>query len=275
MTMRDDDYLWDGSGEPDSDVEKLEGLLGRYRSERPAPELPVAPVVPFRPRRTAWTAVYAAAAAAVVLSLSLGLWWSQRRAVPPGSIAGVNSNESVPPPSGITETPGVVQLPVPGPTPEPKILTHGPRTPFVRTNFMPKRHDEAVTVPAPVDEPKLKPLVDVATAEHIEQAEMLLRSFRNASAEDDDDALAEVAFDSRQSRELLDRNALLRRTAGAKKNLPVNQLLGDLEPFLMDIANLGDKPSRDDVREIQGRLEQREMVSSLEAYSINRPAQGF
>jgi hypothetical protein len=32
-----DDYLWDGSGEPDPEVQKLENLLGRYRHDRPAP----------------------------------------------------------------------------------------------------------------------------------------------------------------------------------------------------------------------------------------------
>jgi hypothetical protein len=32
-----DDYLWDGSGEPDPEVKKLEAVLGRYRHELPAP----------------------------------------------------------------------------------------------------------------------------------------------------------------------------------------------------------------------------------------------
>ena len=32
-----DDYLWDGSGEPDLEVQKLENLLGRYRHNQPAP----------------------------------------------------------------------------------------------------------------------------------------------------------------------------------------------------------------------------------------------
>jgi hypothetical protein len=32
-----DDYLWDGSGEPDPEVQKLENLLGRYRHNQPAP----------------------------------------------------------------------------------------------------------------------------------------------------------------------------------------------------------------------------------------------
>ncbi len=32
-----DDYLWDGSGEPDAEVQKLENVLGRYRHDQPAP----------------------------------------------------------------------------------------------------------------------------------------------------------------------------------------------------------------------------------------------
>src|SRR5436309_5903395 len=33
-----DDYLWDGSGEPDPEVQKLEEALGRYRQNQPAPK---------------------------------------------------------------------------------------------------------------------------------------------------------------------------------------------------------------------------------------------
>ncbi|MGA3325353.1 MAG: FecR domain-containing protein [Terriglobia bacterium] len=35
-----DDYLWDGSGEPDPEIQRLEGLLGRFRLDRPAPVFP-------------------------------------------------------------------------------------------------------------------------------------------------------------------------------------------------------------------------------------------
>jgi len=50
-----DDYLWDGSGEPDPEVERLERLLRGFRSGRTALEL--------RPRpRPRWSAVAAAAA---------------------------------------------------------------------------------------------------------------------------------------------------------------------------------------------------------------------
>lgn len=35
-----DDYLWDGSGEPDPEIQRLEGLLGKFRHDRPAPVFP-------------------------------------------------------------------------------------------------------------------------------------------------------------------------------------------------------------------------------------------
>src|SRR5688572_7370480 len=61
-----DDYLWDRSGEPDAEVERLERVLGRLRYEgRAAPN-----VVPLRPRRKTFVVVTAAlvvAAAAGVL----------------------------------------------------------------------------------------------------------------------------------------------------------------------------------------------------------------
>ena len=36
LAMRDD-YLWDGSGEPDPEIQRLEALLGKFRQNRPAP----------------------------------------------------------------------------------------------------------------------------------------------------------------------------------------------------------------------------------------------
>ncbi len=74
---------------------------------------------------------------------------------------------------------------------------------------------------------------------------------------------------------MLDQNSVLRRAAQTKRNVPVGQLLGELEPLLIDIANLGDRPSREDVRDVQYQIEQREMLSNLELYSMNRPNPGF
>ncbi len=45
-----DDYLWDGSGEPDPEIQKLEKALGRYRHDRPAPSFEQ--VADIRPAKT-------------------------------------------------------------------------------------------------------------------------------------------------------------------------------------------------------------------------------
>lgn len=269
--MKNDDYLWDGSGEADPDVERLENLLGRYRSERPAPAMPETPVVPFRPRRAAF-APYAVAAA-LVLGLALALAWmvSQR-----GGEGPKNTNEVA---VDVTPTPVI-----PGPPPNGNDNSNTGPAPTA-----PDRKGEETPKPAPrkkavkpAEQPvpdnsiamRQEPLVDLTTAMHIDQAEMLLRSFRNARP-DDESSLAEVALDSQQSRDLLQKNVILRHGAQAKKNLAVGTLLGDLEPILADIASLGNQPASEDVRAVQQRIEQREIVSDLQLYSSNSPAKGF
>ena len=44
-----DDYLWDRSGEPDAEVQKLEALLGRYRSAAAMPDFHRVAVIRRRP----------------------------------------------------------------------------------------------------------------------------------------------------------------------------------------------------------------------------------
>ena len=75
-----DDYLWDRSGEPDPEVERLENLLGGFRHNRPAPKFPQ--IEPQRKRvwSLAWWAsgprlVAVAAAFALVVA---GSWYTWR-----------------------------------------------------------------------------------------------------------------------------------------------------------------------------------------------------
>lgn len=81
-----DDYLWDGSGEPDPEIQRLETLLGRFRHSRPAPAFPA---LPETVRRWTWpwfvghrVLVGAAAAVAAVLVVA-GVWLAGRRMKPP------------------------------------------------------------------------------------------------------------------------------------------------------------------------------------------------
>ena len=81
-----DDYLWDGSGEPDPEVERLERVLSQFRSHRSAPQFPEpAPAEQSRPkwwhgidllRFYGWPRLAAVAATAVMV---LAAWLVVRR----------------------------------------------------------------------------------------------------------------------------------------------------------------------------------------------------
>lgn len=69
-----DEYLWDKSGEPDPEVERLEGLLGELRYRRPPTPLPLPQRAPVHSRRTFRPAYAAAAAALLCMAIVGGLW---------------------------------------------------------------------------------------------------------------------------------------------------------------------------------------------------------
>lgn len=70
-----DDYLWDKSGEPDPEIQKLEETMGRLRHNRPAPVFPESPLK-RRPQllRMGWLSAVAGVAAGVVLVVGLSLF---------------------------------------------------------------------------------------------------------------------------------------------------------------------------------------------------------
>ncbi len=69
-----DDYLWDRSGKPDPEIERLERTLGRVRHQPKPLELPAARTQ----RRRVFPGLAAAAAIALAL-LSAGTWLALRR----------------------------------------------------------------------------------------------------------------------------------------------------------------------------------------------------
>jgi hypothetical protein len=86
-----DDYLWDGSGEPDPEVQRLETLLGRFRHSRPAPDFPA---VSETVRRWTWSwflgnrVLVGALAATVAVLVAAGVWLARREtkaSAPPAS----------------------------------------------------------------------------------------------------------------------------------------------------------------------------------------------
>ena len=69
-----DDYLWDGSGEPDPEIQKLENVLGQLRHNRPAPAFPPITSVPAQERRSRSSRLSlfsVAVAAAAILAIAV------------------------------------------------------------------------------------------------------------------------------------------------------------------------------------------------------------
>jgi hypothetical protein len=108
---------------------------------------------------------------------------------------------------------------------------------------------------------------DFEIARHAERAEMLLRSFRNARTATRSRAL-DVAYEKAQSRKLLYQNIALRRDASARGDQPSVELLNTLEPILLDIANLPSRVNRRDVRQIEQRMEKKEIVAALQVQTL-------
>jgi len=106
---------------------------------------------------------------------------------------------------------------------------------------------------------------DQDTAKHIEQSKLLLRSIKNVAIADNDDEI-DVTYDKALSRRLLNENVVLRRDAEMKAKFPTKTLLADLEPFLIDIANLPDRARAEDVRVIKERVQKTEIVAALVDY---------
>jgi hypothetical protein len=84
-----DDYLWDGSGDPDPEIQRLEALLGKFRHDRPAPVFPE--IVQdrrwaFLPWRMRLFPVLATAAAVVAIAALTFLVYGRKAA--PVTVAG-------------------------------------------------------------------------------------------------------------------------------------------------------------------------------------------
>lgn len=122
---------------------------------------------------------------------------------------------------------------------------------------------ETPTAPKPVRQASLW---EVETNRHLEQTQLLLRAFRNAS----DEAVADLAYERELSRELLTRNRLLRRSAEPKADARAEELLNDIEPLLLDIANLPERVAPADVRSLKELIREQQVIPALQLYAGKR-----
>ncbi|HMG73607.1 MAG TPA: zf-HC2 domain-containing protein [Pyrinomonadaceae bacterium] len=212
-------------------------------------------ISPATPARRWFPSIQIAAPVAAVVLISIVLVFAPLRqkstseipsqraeiALAPGAVA-TGSDTSLTPPAG-----------QPSPVIKEKIKTR-PRTVSAERKFVAAKRSETPSF----DVEKFRD-PQATTLAHIEQSQMLLRSFRNAPED--------IAFETQRFQKLLSRNVLLRCEAIAKGNLPEEEVLTTLEPILIDIANLPDRASKEDVRSITETIRKTEIVAMLQVYS--------
>lgn len=223
----------------------------------------------------------------------LAAWWGNRQAwfsanlVLPAGIAAVlllviagargwflQRDGGKQPVLAVKTTPAPQSSPIPGaqdqagPNPqfrrEPSPILAGKGHPLRRPH-PPRQVEKPASFP-PDDASAADELSVVAPASHFEKAQLLLRSFRN-SRNEETGSVTDLAYEKRTAGKLIYDNILLRREAEAKGNLPVEETLNSLEPLLLDIANLPDKPSRGDVQAIRQRIQKQEIIATLQIVS--------
>lgn len=132
----------------------------------------------------------------------------------------------------------------------------------------PKPGEQFASIPSTPSTPERVRSADAETmtAMHFEKSETLLLSFRNVRL-NEPGSIAEVSYEKKHAQQLVYQNMMLRREADARGDVQVASLLESLEPILLDISNLPDKPNKDAIRVIRERVERKNIVALLRVNS--------
>lgn len=224
--------------------------------------------------RFRFTPMQAVAALLVIGVIGGGLWMALRSG---GTSPGI-TNIIQPMPETATSTPAPQKeeprrLPMPEPAPQ-QIPT--PIQVAISTGQKKPSADPKPRRPAPEtvtsENPRQLEFLPVAvglhlspdTFNHFEKAQFMLRTLRNST---DAEVAETIAYERQRSRGLLTHNIVLRREAERSGNVPLGNVLNQLEPLLLDIANLPDKPSKEDVQVIRERMQRKEIIATLQTYT--------
>jgi putative zinc finger protein len=129
----------------------------------------------------------------------------------------------------------------------------------------PKPGEQFASIP-PTPERVRSADAETMTAMHFEKSETLLLSFRNVRL-NEPGSVADVSYEKQRAQQLVYQNMMLRREADSRGDVQVASLLESLEPILLDISNLPDKPNKDAVRVIRERVERKNIVALLRVNS--------
>lgn len=241
------------------------GIAARLAAETPA-------VKPSRSESRGWfaglfemprlTFAFSGAAAVLIAAFAVGYLYLKTNA-PVERLLIASSDHVKPSTTNINVAPGNpgpdIDVKTPGVQPE-----SGPRE-IAKVN-QPRGPRRAVDDPGVLfTDAAYRDYEDRDTASHLERAQNLLTSFRTLQASDDEQEV-DVSYERAESRKLLNENVVLRRDAEMAGKFPAKAMLGSLEPFLIDIANLPDKASAREVNQIKDRVQRTEIVAELRSY---------
>ena len=229
--------------------------------------------VPARGLRWSFGPSAVAFATLVIAAAIIGLLFyqsSNKNTGDSGLVAQQQEQKPTPAPSGSTEQSKQQQQPQATPEPareqQPAPNKGNEETPkrqapkkIVRE---PKPGEQFAAVPALIRPADAQTL----TAMHFEKSETLLLAFRNVRL-DEPGSAKEVGHERKRAQQLVLQNMMLRREADAAGDVQISSLLESLEPILIDIANLPDRPDEGAVRTIRQRVERKNIVPLLRVNS--------
>lgn len=229
---------------------------------------------PVRELRWSWGAPAAALATLVIAAAIIGLLVYQGfNKQDPQATASVQQTPSPAPSGSVEQTSKQQPEATPAPTQEQPTQDKGneetprkqPATPKRPPAREPKPGEQFASIPVPTG-PIRAADAQTLTAMHFEKSETLLLAFRNVRM-NQPNAATEVGYERKRAQQLVYQNMMLRREADAAGDVQISSLLESLEPILIDIANLPDRPKEDAVRVIRQRVERKNIVPLLRVNS--------
>ena len=207
-------------------------------------------------------AMPAVALVAIAVVLGVAYWRTRQPVAPPDKVAKSN-NVTPPAPTKLTADQPSKTRPVAATAADKhadQFLAANTKRPVVKNPRGGNQTSDVLFTDAAYTD-----IEDRDTATHLQQAQDLLVSIRNIQVSDDDQEV-DVSYEKAESRRLLNENVVLRRDAEMAGKFPAKSVLGSLEPFLIDIANLPEKATPNDVRQIKDRVQKTEIVAELRGY---------
>jgi hypothetical protein len=162
------------------------------------------------------------------------------------------------PPETPQETAPLIREDIPRPEMPALVAPDPPSSPHRVRPSVPPTERIAERLPRP----ERRRAVASETTRHLEQTQQLLRSIRNAEGE-----TVDWVYDVQISRELLNRNRLLRRRAAQREDAFAERMLVQVEPILLDIANLAEQPEPDEIDSLKTMIREQSIITELQLYA--------